>query len=554
MATDPYSNSKYRDPDRGFRVWARNELVSETGSGLWVPNVGDMVFDKAQGWFVVYEVDYDTGYSVLEPWSPLKEPEVDADDGMLVGSGPGYTSESYRIFLNTEVTPHTFSPDKRLMFKGSMVSYYKVFLGSDVSEEHGVVISAFYGPSNEFLGTAIPTEDVVVPGVVQQTGKALKTGYTSEALANGELVTVVGYSDDGGKVSQAQLVVMNSTAIPIADNSKKYVKGIKLDSPYLSPSDPQVIEFPLNVTVESLPMSALVLYNGSGQFRQSIDGSKFSLLGLRNYIATQEGQEFPLVLTYQLAEDEISYNQTPTAERKLTLDYIARTTAADGAYQAKLFVYPVWVNASAGYRLEYWLYNLHRQTLYNVTPYIELGTNSNAFNPTLYGTVQTLTVALDLNEVDGRFKPYRHVQTFQISLLNGGDARSVNWEILFTPDQTAGYGRNLKADLEYVSVNYWKLRLANGFGLQETWLRNLYEATEPLYNTGSEDLAPTPTHFRVRFLNNTYEYSVAQWNTELIVNNDLADGDLVYIEWIKRTYDTDLQLAISAVPVLIREG
>lgn len=547
-----FDNSNYRDADRGFRMWARAEIVTSNGTGLWVPNVGDLVFDEAQGFFKITEVDITTGLSKMIPWTLPTQPNVDADNNTLVGTGPGYTSESYRMFLDTTVTPHTLSPDARLRFYGSMVNHYRVFLGSDINDQQGKVISTFFDPSGNFLGTDVPVETVFNDAAT--TIKAPMVGFTSEDMKDGELVTLVAYMEDGTPVSQAQLVVKTSQAIRQSDTSKKYIKGITLESPFMSSADPFTIEFPINVTVESLPLTAVAHYNDGTKLRMVIDSNKFFLYGMNNYIATEVGQEFPLVLAYNLAADEISYNLTPSANRRLTEKYTARTVTADGAYEVKLFVYPVWISAEVGYRLEYWLYNLDRQTFYNATPYVELGVNSAAFNPKQYGTVQTLTVAVDLNRVDGRFAPYRHVQTFQVSLLNGGDPRQANWEILFKPDQQTGFGRNLKADLEYVNVNYWKLRLGNGATIKETWLKMMYEAIEPLYNTQTEAEAPTPTHMRIQFLHNTYEYSVDQWADALVVNNDLADGELLYIQWIKRNYDTDLQLGVTALPVLKREG
>jgi hypothetical protein len=95
-----YDDSNYRDTERGFRTWARAELVSPKGPGKWVPNPGDLVFDSAQGWFTVDDpVDTTTGYSTLTKWNPPVDNEGDADDN-LVGIGPGYSSESYRIFLD----------------------------------------------------------------------------------------------------------------------------------------------------------------------------------------------------------------------------------------------------------------------------------------------------------------------------------------------------------------------------------------------------------------------------------------------------------------------
>jgi len=539
----------YRDPDRGFRIWNRDEIVRDDGGGRWVPNVGDLVFDPDQGFMQVIEVDYTTGYSVLKLWQAPAEPEEAEVEDVLLGIGPGYASESYRIFLDQSVTPHILAPDSRLHFYGSMVHSYKVFLGTDISEEYGKVISSFFDPSGNFLGNAIPVESIEVPGATNQVIKAPTVGYTSEAMEDGEIVTLVAYDDEGGVVSRAQLLVNNTEAIRQGEASRKYVKAIQIDSPFVSSADPQTIEFPINVTVESLPMTGVVHYSDGSRIRLPIDGSKFTLYGLRNYVATIVGQEFPMVLAYNMAEDEISYNLEPSANRRLTMSYQARTTTADGSYEVKLFVYPVWVSEAVGYRLEYWLYNLDRQTYYNVTPYIELGTTSAPFNPTQYGTTQTITVALDLNKVDGKFAPYRHVQTFQIALLSRGDQNQDNWIIYFTPDQVDGFGRSVKAEVEYVNTNYWHLRLDQGLPSKELWLKELYERVEPLVNSQVEAWAPVPTHFVVKTLHNTYEFSVEQWNEELVINNDLDEGELLYVHWIRKNYDTSLQLAVTALPV-----
>lgn len=341
----------------------------------------------------------------------------------------------------------------------------------------------------------------------------------------------------------------NSKAIRQADASKRYVRSISLESPFLSDSDQQVLEFPINVPVESLPLTAVAHYSDGTKYRAGIDNNQFFLHGLRDYIATETGQEFPLVLAYALADNEISYSLTPSANRRLVADYIARTVAADGAYQVKIFAYPVWVNAATGFRMEYWLYNMDRQAYYNVTPYMELGVNSNAFDPKAYGTVQTFTMALDLNKVDGRFKAFRHVQIFRVALLNSGDGRFVDWEVYHTPEQQNGFGRGVVADVQYVNTNVWRLNLKQGLTTSAQWLDKLFYSTNPLYNQKTEARAPEPTHFIVQFLHNSYQFDISQWGETLTVNNDLQNGELMYIRWIRRTADTDLQLGISALPI-----
>jgi hypothetical protein len=550
MAFTAFERSNFYDPDRGYRSWLRSQIVSVPGqTDKWVPNIDDEVRDWDQGTFRVIDVDPSTGMSVLELWTPPVAPDPDGPENVLVATGPGYTSESFRMFLDTTVTPHTLAPDLRCHFYGTQVTQYKVFYGSDISEEFGEIISEFWDPSGTFLGPFIPVEIVRDPSSTRQGITAPMVGYTSRKMDDGDRVTLVAYSALGKQLSIAQLVVRNTEAIRQPDTAKRYVKGILIDSPYISPSDPRVIEFPLNITVESLPLTGVVVYRDGKRVRMSANSGPMKLLGLRNYIATTVGQEFEMTLKYALAEDEISYGTNPTTDREITERYIARTTPAEGAYECRLFVYPVWVNAAVGYRLEFWLYNQDRERFWNVTPHAQLGATSRPFDPKGYGFIQDLTFGVNLNDVDGTFKPYRFVANFQVALLNDGTSQGANWEIRARPDQVDAYGRDLIADVDMLAVNQWDLRLANGFQTKELWLTKMYFNAEPLINPAEEVTAPIPTHFRVKFLHNEYEFSVNQWNSVLKVNNDLANGELLYIQWIRRTAQTDLQLAMTAVPV-----
>jgi hypothetical protein len=555
MAFTPFTRSAFLDPQRGFWTWHRSEIVSFPGeTNKFIPNVNDAVRDWDQGVFRVIEVDESTGMSVLELWHDPVAPDPDGPENVLIATGPGYSSESFRIFLDQTVTPHTFTPDLRCHFYGTEIQSYQVFKGSDISETYGQVISEYYDGSGNYLGPKVPVEVAVLPGMLPGTtyqhGVTVPmAGYTSVDLPDGERVTLVAYAANGKQLSVAQLIVVNSQAIRQPDTSKRYVKGISIDSSWISASDPKIVEFPLNVAVESLPMTGLVHYRDGKKDRKAVNGSAMELLGLRNYVATEVGQEFGMTLTYQLAQDEISYGLNPTTDRKITMNYIARTTPAEGAYECRLFVYPVWVNEAVGYRLEFWLYNQDRERYWNVTPQVQLGMTSRPFDPKGYGFIQDLTYALNLNEVDGVFKPVRFVSTVQVSLLQAG-MNGADWEILFRPDQASPYGRGLKANVEFIETNQWNLRLGQGLQTKELWLQKMYYAAEPLINPESEVVAPMPTHFRVHFLHNVYEYALSQWNDVLKVNNDLSnDGELVYIQWIRRTVGTDLQLAMTAVPL-----
>ena len=78
------------DSNRGFREWLRSEIYTgPTGTGVYVPNVDDKVWDWVQGILRVVAVDMSTGLSTLQAWQAPAEPEPENRLDILSGVGPG---------------------------------------------------------------------------------------------------------------------------------------------------------------------------------------------------------------------------------------------------------------------------------------------------------------------------------------------------------------------------------------------------------------------------------------------------------------------------------
>lgn len=548
MTTITVPNTGIRDATRVSSFWRKDQLFGHSTNGQYVPNVGDLSFDPIAGFEIVTEV-FSDGKSTLTPWTIPPTGTVSTETSKLLATGPGSADERFRAFLDTSVTPNVIAPDSSLHLYGSDVEYYKLFIGSDISST-GRVIAFVRDTNGNIVGENIPFDAYVIEGETNPTIKVPKPAYTTEPLATGDVVSLVSYSKEGRERSIDQLIVRKSGATRYLEASRRYVNGIAIESSSLSSGDPSVIEFPVNVPVQQLPMNGVVYYSDGSKDVIPLDGNRMTLEGIDNYSATVAGEEFRLVLVYNLSTDEVSYDQVPTTDRKVTKIYTARTTEANDAYSVKLFVYPVWDTSAEKYRLDYWLYNVDRQNYYNVTPLIELGSNSVGFDPTEYGTIQTITVAVDLNRVDPKFKSMRHFQRFQVTLINRGSEQASLWQVKFRPDQTASFG-GYTAKLSQGSVNAWTIDISNSEASQQTWLTHLFYGVEPLYNSATESKAPEPTHFRIVTLHNKYERRVDQWDQAFEIVNDLEQGNNIYLEWIYRTDTTDLQLGITALPVMI---
>ena len=535
------------DPDRGWREWLRAEIYTgPSGTGRMVPNVKDKVWDWEQGTFEVVEVDYSTGLSVLKKWSQPIEIPVDEKD-FLMGSGPGYTSVSWRVLLDTSVLPHSLQLDGRLFIYRATASYAKVFLGTDITS-NGKVISKYYDASGNLLGENIPLEIVAIEKLNNLAIKSVKPGYCTQKLDDGEVVTVVFYDDAGGVCSYSKLRVENTSFIRAVETGERYITSVEVLSPFRSQSEPNLIEYPVNVDLQSVAMMARVNYT-DGQRTVPIDGIKCSMLGLGNYVSTVLGQEVPLVLSYALGSDESCYDAINPNNKYITTSYKARTVAVDGAYSVKLFPYPCWDEDNLEYTLHWFLYNLNRETWYRVDHLIEASSNGAAYNPKKIGSTQQFVVAIDLSRVDSRFAKYRHIQNIELTLLCTGDRKQTLWTVTHEPLHPFPYGVEVFASFKHLSGGNYRCNLAKEYTDRALWLERFFYDTFPVSNPDLELRPAAPTHFLVEANGNEAEYPLAAWNQDFVIPTEIRHGQNIYLHWIRRDGVTDQHLGVSGVSV-----
>lgn len=548
--TEPLPDNVIRNPNRGFETFLISEIYVPGGTGRYVPNINDLIIDYTSGFYRCTAVDYTTGISVLTRWDPPRQNAIVDSMDVLLGSGPGRASESYRAYLDTSVVPYILALDSRLHLYGTGNRYAKFFRGTDISQTTGQVISQYYDQNQTLLGENIPLETV---GLVDATNIAIQTpvvGYTMTQMPDGEVVTVVIYDDAGNVVSVNYVTVKNSTFIRSVDQSLEYIVSIAIDSPYLSPGDPTTIEIPVNMVVDNIPMMGVVTYNSGRVARIPIDGTKMELLGLENYIATRAGQTVPVALTYKMGSNEYSYDMVVSVNNHITVPYQIRTAEPDLAYSVRMYAYPEWVDAITGYQLKFYLTNLEREYVWDVTPYVVAGEGSRAFDPTQYGVLQRVSFMVNLALLDPQFTSYHHVETYEFVLIGPpSEADDTTWEIGFEPNQAPRYGVSTQAVVEYQSANNWRYDISMGLSTLSEWLAAVYYRTLPLYNTLTEEQPPTPTHFNFRVGTHHEIFPISQWNVLLQMHEGADPGDLVYIEFIRRVSDNDLQLAVAAMPI-----
>ena len=548
MANTAYIVPIY-EPDREWKEWLLREIYTgPTGTGRYVPNIDDKVFDWNTGYYRVTEVDTTTYLCKMVPWvAPESSVDVDTVD-ILYGVGPWYPFESAMCYIDDSVLPYRLAVDDRLFLKHRSTQYAKIFLGYDTTEATGVVISKVYDSAGNYVGENIPLDLVAMPNLENHSIRTLRPAHTTHKLSDGDLVTVVTYNDAGGALSKTLLRVSNTAFIRSVEANQRYIQSIEILSPFRSKTDPFVIEFPINVTLESVTVMGRVNYS-DGYKDLAIDGTKFALLGLDSYVSTINGQKHPLTLRYEVGDDETAYANTTIGNRSLMAAYKAKTTEVDGAYSVKLFAFPCWDTALLQYELHWFLYNLDRSTWYYVNDYVELGVNSAPFKPRLYGTQQEMDFVIDLSKVDGRFAKVRIPQHLTLTLLAPPSESNELWGITYDKTYDHPFGLEAYANFTHISGTNYKCVLNDKHKFQDIWLKRFYYDVYPLTSEKLETTPPTPTHFVVNANGIEQEYPLSAWNSELVVPVAIPTGRNIYIHWIRRDGDNDLHLAVSAIPV-----
>lgn len=542
------------DRQRPHTRWNLKEIYNgDPTGGVYTPNPDDEVWSWSGGLYRVVAVDYQTGLSTLEKHSDKNLSSGLREDDVLLSSKPGTPADTFRIYVNTDVVPHVMNFDNFLHVYGSNARYLKVFKGTDIGV-NADVISAQFNSSGILI-----TENILLEQVRNPEGsiKAIKTpqsGFVTDTLEEGEIVTVVIYSGSGEVLSVSRLVTVISNSVRNIDASKKQITDISLISPFLSTTDNLLLEVPINLTIESMPMQMGVTYNDGSRVTYPIGDDKAKLHGIENFISTEMGYTADLILTYTLGKGEYSNLVKSVGDRVfINKAYRLRTIDSDSAYSVKLFVIPKWDFANNRWDLEYYMYTLDRDVYYRVTPYIEYSTTAPAFNGRAFNVAQVLQVSVNLSKVHSSYNYHRHTTSFKITLNQPAtNVGSAGYYLLeYNNDSIVGARAVAKVN-EFANV--YTVDVSQGLMSGGDILDSLYWNTEPLYYEHAEAKAPAPSHARIKIGNN-WSRTVPVDELRNVLKNvdvpatDIRQGSLVRIEWYRQTQTEILEVGTTALTV-----
>lgn len=552
MTTVPVINT-----NRGFKVWLRKDIYDGPNKpGKEVPNIDDMVIDWDTGVWRVIAVDHyktNMSFMVRTNLSNLGGGASESDKAVLTNLASN--SNPFRIYVDTTVVPHTLTFDSRWVRFGSHNTHVKVFRGTDTSAKTGVVISSILNAAGNIVSEDIPLENVIIPNIVNVSQKTPKMAHCSETVNNGEEAMVVTYTADGRITSIDKFIIVTTNFTRTTDQHSKYVSKVELLSPFLSKTDKRLIECPINMVSQSLALTAKVSYTDGTHAILPIDGRKITLAGFKTFVASQIGQTVDLVLVYHLSDQELALSSTPSLpDRRITVDYRLKTIDVNSFYDVKIYCVPTWSNGR--YDLKFYLYNLERDSVIDITNQIEFGVGDTPFNPTKYNVTQNLRVAFNMQQLGSKYSYYRQTQHIAVTLKSPATTTGVTTYYTVAYSDANVYGENIKLYFgnDPANSSLKRINISCGYSDTLTWLANIYRLVEPIYYPAREVSPPTPTHVRIKANNQLLaEIPINRVISDIDgINNNISQGQTVILEFITKENNLVQELGMASMVATIR--
>ena len=529
-------------PDARWAMWSIHDIyLGQQGQNKFVPKEGDYVIEPDSGeMFKVSSLSQVTFIPDLAPVQIKKQ--------ITIEEITSETALNHRLYFDKSIFPHTLSVDGFLRVYGSSSSFARIYKGRIIDPTK--IISRRYNNSGVFIGHDVPLELVAFNSHDNYAIKSIPTCNTDQTLLTGEECTVVIYDSSGKVKAKTICIVEETTFVAQAYAEQKYITEIFLKSAFITDTGSTDINYPVNLPVQSFNPIGVVQYNDGTQIEYPVDGVKFALDGMDQFVSTIIGHRVPLVLRYQMDPTESGLASVTVDGKRITRPYSMIVSSPNTSYNAKLYVYPVWQDSNSGYRLSAYLTNLDRNISLDVSSHIALSGNSPSFNPTAYGITQRLIFNLNLANVSTVFNHFLHVQTVDIILRAPASDSSIQniWEVASqVPSPGAYYGTNLRATVD--SATRKKVSIHNNIATVDEFINKVYKPTNALFNPATETTPLRPTHIEVSYVNESVVLPISDFSSAIQLTQEVQTLSNVTVTFLRQSTSGYLKLSVAAMTV-----
>ena len=548
------------NPSGRWTIWELSEVYNGgVGNNMYVPKVKDYVIQASSGTlYIVTDLNLSNFIPTMQQIEIEKMPSVLKYQNILGNPSVADILSPYKLYFNSETDPYTLNVDASLIIFNTLANSVKFFLGSNITTNPSP-ISLSLDNNGNIISDSIPLVGVSYNNTSDVYNKVIPTAFTNQILETGDYVTILVYDAVGNVIQQAVLTVVVSNGYVGPSDPTLLVTGLSLQSPFISATNPNVIELPSNIGISDVQFKGVVNYNnGTTAVHNVNQGGPFSVYGLDQVLKANMLESVNIVLQYTLQPEEKavvgqSYNGKTVSEQ-----YTLELTSPNFDYQLQLYPIPLW-NGNQ-FNVHWFLLSMSRNLFIEVTPYVTYS-NGTGFNGSLFATNQSLQVALNLNNIAPQLNGLNVSQYCQILFNNIALGPSTIYQLFSdTAVSTAPYGNNARAKSLNSSNTILDITCQNT--QTSAWLNQLYYANLPVTNTQLESAPPVPTHFDI-FYNtgpivnnqlltngNSVRFQLGDWNQAINLGNvSIPLNSTIMIRFLQITANQVSVLSVS--PLLI---
>lgn len=502
-----------------------------SNGGRIVPNVGDKIFDRYNGEFIVVAVEpKPSSIPTLARWDPAAVGNNNLNSNLLVQLESYQPHINERAFLDTTVTPHTLTIDGRFRLWGVDAVSAKLFRGTDTESSSAVVISQMYNVNGNIIGENVDLEPVDPNNPAIKRPRII---YTGTNMMDGDIVTLVSYMQGGGVYSKVIFLVVLSNAIRALEMNALVVIDIELVTNMLDGLDKNLVLVPANVPISGSDFQAKLLYNDGSSVIIPIGTNKCKIHNLTNVNTSQAGQKSTVVLSYYPDKNEPIINSSNPNLPGLSKSYKIQTTSNVLDKSFRVYIAPYWDSVLNTYSLKMYLTNLDYDILIelNNTQYSLIVQGGAQLNVSKYAEMQSLVISVHMDRVfQYGYDGYIFVQRVNLNL---GDPLDIPWIIDYKGDQTNMYGGLAK--FSYYNNILYPMELKSGAVTPVQWKDRLFDTLNAIYNPNQFG-PPEPTHFRLKYNGYITNDKIINDEFGIKVNNELHQQwilhDTVEVIWL----------------------
>lgn len=300
VVSAPICVPQYRPNERWQMRRVQDTYTGPDGIGTDVPHVDDLIIDLESGSLSkVVKVNLESDY--LYETVPYAF-GVDDDDPLTPPAS--FLKDPHRVYIDYERIPSLMHVDTQMLICSAHAAYAKIFEGTEIYREDLCISLMYNDDRSSVISNRVPLTVVALDSHESHHVKAVDPCWISRELSDGDLLTVAFYTDEGVLIRKSSAVTEIVSWLGDMHNDSKFVTGLRVQSPYLSVTEPNTLIVPRNTSYDALHITGKVIYRSGREVLLGASGDPLKVLGVEAYRPESQPRLFDMGLRYSVGREE----------------------------------------------------------------------------------------------------------------------------------------------------------------------------------------------------------------------------------------------------------